>query len=77
MPERQTGSEVDRPAIDGEGGFLHRFRQRRVGVAAAGDVFAASTERDGRGAFGDQFAGVRADDVDAEDAVGLRRRQAS
>ncbi len=62
---------MDRALAHGEGGFLHRLGQRRMRVAGAGDVFRGRTEfhRDRR--FRDHVAGVGADNVHAEHAVGL------
>ena len=46
-------------------------RQRRMGVADARDVLAAGLELHRHHGLGDQLAGHRADDVHAEDLVGL------
>ena len=35
---------MDRPTVDGEGGFFERFAERGVGVAGAGDGFSAAAE---------------------------------
>ena len=70
LQQRATGSEVQRPFVAGQRGFVHRFGQCRMGVANAGDVFAGSTEFHRSNGFGDELRGVGADDVHAKDAVG-------
>jgi len=62
---------VDGAAVDGEGRFLHRLAQGRVGVAGAGDVLGRSAELDRQCRFGNHRAGVGADDVAAEHLIGL------
>ena len=52
-------------------------RQRRMGVAGAGEVLGRAAEFHQHGGFVDQLAGAGADDVDAEHAVGRWRRPAS
>src|SRR5436190_1037930 len=49
-------SDVYGAVVGGEGGFVDGFREGGVGVAGAGEVFAARTERDGGDGFGDPFA---------------------
>ena len=53
------------------GGFLDRLRQGRMRMAGAGDVFGRGAEFHGDRGLGDHVAGIGADDVDAEHAVGL------
>src|SRR5947209_586922 len=62
---------VDRALAHRERGFLNRFRQRGMRVAGARDVFRRRTEFHRNGGFCDHVAGVAADDVHAEHAVGL------
>ena len=45
--------------------------KRRMGVAGAGDVFRGGAELHRHGGFGDHVAGIGADDMHAEHAVGL------
>lgn len=66
---------VQRAAVDREAGFLDHFGQGRVGVARAGDVFAARAELDRAHELGDQVAGARAEDVRAQDAVRVLVRE--
>src|SRR5213080_1831500 len=68
---RVTSSGVDRALVYREGGFFHDLRERGVAVEAAGEVFATGGEFDGDDGFGDQVRGVRAEDVDAEEAIGF------
>ena len=63
-------SEVQRALVHRQSRFLGGFTQRRVGVADAGDVFGAGLELHGHHGFGDQLAGLWADDVHAQDFVG-------
>src|SRR5215472_17661801 len=63
------GSDVDRAAVDGEGGFLDGFVQGRVGVAGAGDVLRRRGKLHADDELGDQIARIRADDMGAEDAI--------
>ena len=60
---------MDRPAFDRQRRFLHRLAQAGMRMACAGNVLRAGAEFHGGGDFGDQRAGVRADDVGAENAV--------
>ena len=50
---------------------MHHFRQRRVGVADARQVVGRTAELHGQHAFVHQLGDVRADQVHAQDAVGL------
>src|SRR5574343_613396 len=63
--------EVHRALVAVQRGFVHVLRKGRVSVADAGQIFGSTAEfhRDNR--FGDDFGGIGADDMDAEDAVGL------
>ena len=63
---------IDRPAVDRQRGLFDRFRQRRMGVAGAGDVFRAGAEVHRGGGFGDQVARLGAENVNAQHAVGFR-----
>ena len=49
--------------------------ERRVGVAGAGDVLGAAPNSIATRGLRDHVAGVGADDVDAEHAIGLGVRQ--
>src|SRR6185437_9464526 len=62
---------MNRALGDRHGGFLDRLGQRRMRVAGAGDVLGGSAEFHGDDGFGDHVAGVGADEVHAEHAVGL------
>ena len=69
---RQTlNHHAERPLADRQRRFLHRLGQRRVGVAGARDVLRGGAEFHRDGGFRDHVAGVGADDVHAEHAVGL------
>ena len=57
--------------FDRERRFLDRFGQCRMRMAGARDVFGRRPEFHGDGGLGDHVAGVGADDVHAEHAVGL------
>ena len=52
-------SNMDRPLLDGERGFAHRFRERRMRVAGAREIFRRAGEFHQHRGFGDQFAGDR------------------
>mmetsp|Transcript_3347 Transcript_3347/g.13365 ORF Transcript_3347/g.13365 Transcript_3347/m.13365 type:complete len:593 (-) Transcript_3347:180-1958(-) len=67
--------KVDRLIIRGHAGLLQGLAQRRVRVASAGDVLRGRAILHAQDGFRDHLAGVRADDVHAEDAVGARVRQ--
>ena len=62
--------KMNRPLVDGQGGFAQGFGQGGVGVADVSQVLGAGSELHRGGGFGDQVAGVRGEDVDAQDAVG-------
>jgi hypothetical protein len=68
----QGASDVDRPAADGEGRFLDRLAEGRVGVAGARGVLGRGAELLGECRLGDQSAGIRTNDVDAESATAGR-----
>ena len=59
-------------AADAERGFLDRFRQTRVTMTGAGDVFGGTAEFHHVDDFLDEITALRADDVAAETPVGLR-----
>ena len=65
------GLEMQGAFIAGKGGFVHHFRQCRVGVADTREVFAGGAKFHRHHGFGNQFGGIGADDVHAEDAVGF------
>ncbi len=62
---------MNRPPVYGHGRLVHPLRQRRVGVHGAGEILGASVKLHGGDRFGDQLGGVGAEDVYAEDAIGL------
>lgn len=64
-------SDRDRMAIHGQRGFLHRFRQRRMGMDGAVDVFRRGAEFDGHHQFLDQVTGIGANDMRADHLLGL------
>src|SRR3546814_15961816 len=68
-------SDVDRAAVDGEGGFLDRLAHRGVCVAGARDVLGGAAELHHRYALGEDVAGQRADDVAAEHLVRALRSE--
>ncbi len=63
-------SEIQRALVAGQCRFMYRFRQCRVGMADAGEVFRSTTEFHRDDSFGNDFRGIGANDMDAEDAVG-------
>src|SRR5689334_7499189 len=63
-------SDMDRPLVDGESGFLHRLVERGMCVTGAGQVFRRPAELHQYGRLGNHGAGVGADNVYAEHAVG-------
>ena len=58
---RLNASDMQRAALDGQGGFLDCLAQRGMGMADPPDVLGRGAEFDGGGQFGDQCAGVRAE----------------
>ena len=66
---------MQRTLVASQGCFVHRFRQRRVSVADAGQVFGGTTEFHRHHGFGNQFGSIRSDDMDTENAVGLGTSQ--
>ena len=56
---------------DRKRGFLDRFRTRRMGVAGAGQILGGTAELHQHAGLMDHFAGLAADDVTAEHAIGL------
>ena len=67
--------EVDHAAAGVEGGLLDDLGEVRMRVHAAGQILGASRELHGDGRLGDQFARPGADDVHAEDPVGVLVRK--
>src|SRR6516162_4042329 len=67
----RVASHMDGALIDRQCRLLHRLGERRVGVAGAGDVLGRGAELHGNRSLRDHVAGVRADDVHAQHAVGL------
>src|SRR5690625_395508 len=63
---------VNGVASHGQGGLLHRFGQRRVRMNGPAHVLTGCAERHRRNRFGYEVTGPGADDVHAQDAVGLR-----
>src|SRR5437763_1864480 len=57
--------------VDRQGGFLDRFSQSGVGMRAPRQVFTAVPKSNRSRRFGNQVSGARADDVHAQDAIGL------
>ena len=53
---------MQRPLVGGQRGFLDNFRQLRMRMAGARDVFAGGTELHGHSHFHDQVAGGGADE---------------
>src|SRR6476469_3448485 len=64
-------STVDRALLHTERRFLHRFGERRVRVEATREILDGGRELHRHHRFGDHVGGVGAEDVDAEEAVGL------
>src|ERR1700680_503912 len=62
---------MDSPSVYRQRRFLHRLRQRRMGVAGRRDVLGGGAELDPERHFADERARVGADDVHAEHPVGL------
>ena len=62
---------MNRALGDRQRRFLHRLGQRRMGVAGARDVLGRGAELHRDRGLRDHVAGVGADDVHAEHAVGL------
>ena len=60
---------VDRALVRGEGGLVHRFRERRVRVDGALQVLGARRVLHRQHRLGDQLAGERPDDVHAQDLI--------
>src|SRR5690606_17662120 len=66
---------VDGPLVNRHRGVVHRFGQRRVRVADAGEVVGGALELHRQHALVDQFGHVGADQVQAQHAVGLGVRE--
>ena len=62
---------MDLASFHGQGRFLDDLRQRRVGVDGTRYVFRASTKLEGRHRLGDHLRGVRAEDVNSKEPVGV------
>src|ERR1051326_1878150 len=63
---------VRRVAVEDFGRFHHGFRQRGMRMDREGEVFRGRSHLDRVHPFGDQFAGARTADADAEHALALR-----
>ena len=57
--------------IDSERGFLHSLRQSRVGMTSARNVLCGGAELHCDRRLRDHVGGVRADDMDAQYAIGF------
>ena len=66
---------MDGPLADCKRGFLDGLGAGRMRVAGAGDIFRTATELHENAGLMDHFAGLDADDVHAEHAIGLRIRE--
>src|SRR5260370_1386290 len=62
---------MDRASADGEGGFLDRLVERRMGMRRARDVLGRGAILHGERRLGDHRAGIWPNDMDTEHAVGL------
>ena len=62
--------EVQRPFIDRQRGFFHRFGERRMGMTDERDIFGRSAKFHGNNGFGDELRGHRSDDVHAQHTIG-------
>src|SRR5438552_1995392 len=73
-PDSALGASLhmDGPLADCKRGFLDGFRAGRMRVAGAREVFRAAAEFHENTGFMDHFAGLDADNVHAEHAIGLR-----
>src|SRR5680860_326265 len=67
-----VGSKMDCAIVNRQGGFVHGFRQRRMGVHRARQVFRAGAEFHRGDDFGDQLGRLRAQDMRAQDTIGFR-----
>src|SRR5208282_6037077 len=65
------GLNMNGMAFDRQRRLFHRLVQGGMGVDGAGDVLGAGAEFHRHRGFGDDGAGVAADDVNAQDAVAL------
>ncbi len=63
--------DMNRAFFDGQRRFFDGFRQGRVRVEGAGEVFAGGVEFHRHDRFGDHVARMGGEDVDAEDAIGF------
>ena len=52
---------------EGKSGFFEGFGEGRVSVAGAGEIGRCGAHFEGEGRFGNEFAGVGGDDMDAEE----------
>ena len=57
--------DVDCPARNRQSRFAERLAESWMDMAGASEIFAAGAERDRRGGFVDQIAGMRSEDVNA------------
>lgn len=58
--------------VGSHGGFLEGLSQSRVSMTRPGNVLTRSAIFDSQSGFGDHLAGIGADDVHTQDAVGFR-----
>ena len=65
------GRDMDRPLMDVQGGFAQRLGECGVRVANGGKVLGTRAEFHGRDSLCDQIARARAENVHAENTVGL------
>jgi len=63
----QLSSRMNRPSLRCQGGFVDGFVHGWVGVDGADEFFGCGFEAAGEGHFGDEFGGLVAHDVAAED----------
>src|SRR5713101_1197816 len=63
---------VDRDAVDGQGGLLDGFRDGRMGSDARPDLEGCRLEELGQRGLGNELGGIRAEDEDADQFVRVR-----
>ena len=71
VPGTNWSEGVDRALAHGHAGFFHGFRHGRVRVNRAGEVFGTAAVFHVRDDLADEFAGILAENLSAEDFVGL------
>src|ERR1043165_2870631 len=64
-------ADMDRPLLDMERGFLHRFAQGRMRVDGAAEILRAAAEFHYGDSLRDQFGGGMRENVGAQDAISL------